>query len=106
MTNSESDDVLLSALLDEELSAEDAARLEQRIAREPQLRARLDALARTDKAVRDRYASVADEPLPQSLRELLDANAPRPTTSCPWCGRRVRRRSPCPRPWLRAWRSR
>jgi hypothetical protein len=71
MSNSESDDILLSALLDKELSAEDAARLEQRLAREPNLRARLDALGRADSAVRHRYAGVVDEPLPQPLRELL-----------------------------------
>lgn len=74
MSDNETDDVLLSALLDGELSAEEAARLEQRIAREPTLRARLDALERTDKAVRDRFAGVVDEPLPQSLRELLGAD--------------------------------
>jgi hypothetical protein len=74
MSNNEADDVLLSALLDKELSAEDAARLEQRLAREPKLRARLDSLERADSAVRDRYAGVVAEPLPQSLRELLDGN--------------------------------
>lgn len=77
MSNNESDDVLLSALLDGELSAQDAAQLEQRIAREPELRARLDALERADKAVRERYAGVVDEPLPQALRDLLGADAPR-----------------------------
>jgi hypothetical protein len=83
MSNSESDDVLLSALLDKELSAQDAARLEQRLAQEPKLRMRLDALERADSAVRRRYASVVDEPLPQSLRDLLGVNQPPPDNVVP-----------------------
>jgi hypothetical protein len=66
------DDELLSALLDGAISPEDAARLEQRIQREPALRARLDVLERANTAVRDAYAGVVDEPLPQQLLELVE----------------------------------
>jgi hypothetical protein len=67
------DDEMLSALLDGALSPEDSARLEQRLDREPALRARLDALARANTAVRDAYAGVVDEPLPKELLTLLGA---------------------------------
>jgi hypothetical protein len=65
------DDELLSALIDGALSPEDAARLEQRLDREPALRARLDALERANSVVRESYAGVVDEPLPKRVLDLL-----------------------------------
>jgi hypothetical protein len=65
------DDELLSALLDGALSHEDAAQLEHRLEREPELRARLEALERANTAVRDAYAGVVEEPLPKQLLDLL-----------------------------------
>jgi hypothetical protein len=73
----QSDDELLSALLDGALTPDDAARLEQRLERELKLRARLDALERANTAVHDAYARVVDEPLPQGMLDLLGADAGR-----------------------------
>jgi hypothetical protein len=68
---STSDDEALSALLDGALPAADAERLRQRLAQEPALQARLDALEKANAAVRDAYAGVVDEPLPSRVLELL-----------------------------------
>jgi hypothetical protein len=65
------DDELLSALLDGVLSPEEAAQLEHRLEREPKLLARFEALERANTKVRDAYAGVVDEPLPQKLVDLL-----------------------------------
>ena len=65
------DDELLSAYLDGELPPDDLARLENRLANEPELARRLERLLQADGAVRRAYQSVADEPLPSALLELL-----------------------------------
>jgi hypothetical protein len=70
---SNTDDEALSALLDGALPAEDAERLRQRLAREPALKARLDALEKADTAVRSAYMDVVDEPLPARVLELFGA---------------------------------
>ena len=69
------DDERLSALLDDALSADEARRLRERIARDPALKARMDALARADAAVRSAYSGILDEPLPARVLELLEPTA-------------------------------
>src|SRR5688572_26604292 len=65
------DDDALSALIDGALPSDEADALRARIAREPKLAARLAAMARANRAVRDAYRDVVDEPLPQRVLELL-----------------------------------
>ena len=65
------DDELLSSLLDGALSPADAVRLQQRLEREPELRARFEAFERANTTVRDAYAGVVNEPLPKELLDLL-----------------------------------
>jgi anti-sigma factor RsiW len=65
------DDEGLSALLDDELTAEDAQRLRLRLLADPALAARLEALDSATATVRGAYARVADEALPPQLLELL-----------------------------------
>lgn len=67
------DDEALSALLDGTLSSEAAAALTARLEREPELAARLEAMERASRAVRDAYRGVVDEPLPDRVLELLRA---------------------------------
>lgn len=67
-----SDGEALSALIDGALSDEQTRLLRERLAREPELAGRLASLERADSAVRARYASVVDEPLPESLLALLE----------------------------------
>jgi hypothetical protein len=65
------DDEALSGLLDDALTDDEAQRLRQRLARDPALAARLEALEKADAAVRQAYTRVADEPLPERLIGLL-----------------------------------
>ncbi|HEY8554513.1 MAG TPA: hypothetical protein VIL43_08245 [Burkholderiales bacterium] len=65
------DDEALSALIDGSLPAEQAAALEARLEREPQLAARFEAMRRADRAVRDAYRAVVEEPLPERVLDLL-----------------------------------
>lgn len=65
------DDEALSALLDGSLPDDEAAALEARLAREPEYAARFEAMRRADRAVRDAYRGVADEPLPERVLDLL-----------------------------------
>lgn len=65
------DDETLSAWLDGELTDERADELRARLDREPELAARLAQLEHTDERVRAAYAGVLDEPLPQSVLDLL-----------------------------------
>jgi anti-sigma factor RsiW len=67
------DDAALSALLDDALPPEEAERLRARLAAEPALLARFEAIQLADTGVREAYAGVADEPLPQRVLDLLDA---------------------------------
>lgn len=65
------DDEALSTLLDGELPPEEAARLRERLSREPVLAERLEQLATADAALRDACAGIIEEPLPPSVLELL-----------------------------------
>jgi anti-sigma factor RsiW len=87
------DDELLSALLDGALSPDDAARLEQRLEREPVLRARFEALQRANAMVREAYAGVVGEPLPKELLDLLAAENATAGNVVPLAGRQRRTHS-------------
>ncbi len=67
------DDEALSAFLDGELGADEAHRLRQRLARDPALAARLAVLEKANSTVREAYAPVVDERLPERLVDLLGA---------------------------------
>ena len=54
--------------------------LKRRLAVEPALAARLEELERANSALRNAYAGIAAEPLPQRVLDLIDA-APRATTA-------------------------
>jgi hypothetical protein len=67
------DDQLLSELIDGALSPGREAVLKRRLEAEPALAARLKQLERANAAVRDAYAPIAAEPLPQGVLDLIDA---------------------------------
>ena len=68
----ETDDELLSAYLDGELPADGAEKLEARLAREPALAARLEALRGTGDMAREFYSALDDKPMPASVTRLLE----------------------------------
>lgn len=68
------DDETLSAFLDGALPQAEERRLRARLAAEPELNRRLEALRRADAAVRDAYAPIVDEPLPESVVRVLGGN--------------------------------
>ncbi len=70
-TESPSDDELLSALLDNELPEAQSRALRDRLAHEPALAARLDALRDANAMVASKLAGIADEPLPAHITALL-----------------------------------
>jgi hypothetical protein len=74
-TSFSNDDEALSALIDGTLAREEAAALHGRLEREPELAARLAAMERANRAVREAYRRVVDEPLPQRTLDLLRAPA-------------------------------
>jgi hypothetical protein len=65
------DDTLLSAWLDGELPADQADAVTERLAAEPELAARLQALRAADTRFASAYASLADEPVPAHIAALL-----------------------------------
>ena len=69
------DDELLSAYLDGELPAGAAAALESRLAAEPELVARLNALTDADLRARDLYKAVDAAPMPTDITDLLQLPA-------------------------------
>lgn len=73
----ERDDELLSSLVDGELPERERIALEARLAAEPALAQRLEAMRRADRALRDSYGPVADEPLPAALLALLGRDSAR-----------------------------
>lgn len=68
------DDELLSALLDGELDEQAADVLTERLAREPALARRLEALRSANADVRAMYASIDQLPMPQGVLDLLATN--------------------------------
>jgi hypothetical protein len=70
---SNEDDELLSAFIDGMLPPGRAAVLKRRLEAEPALAARLKQLEHANAAVRDAYAPIAAEPLPQRVLDLIDA---------------------------------
>jgi hypothetical protein len=96
-----SDDELLSAYIDGVLPAPQREALARRLQREPGLASQLERLEQANRAVHAAYATAADEPLPQSVLDLLDGTeqAMRPTADVVDLG--ARRPVPPPRsfPW-------
>lgn len=74
------DNELLSAYIDGELAADDAARLAERLAIEPELMRRLEAMRSGDAAVRAVYAKLDETPLPDSVSRMLDSQREEATT--------------------------
>ncbi len=72
-TSPSSDDEALSGLIDGTLPGDEAVALRERLDREPTLAARFAAMERADRAVRDAYRDVVDEPLPERALALLRA---------------------------------
>lgn len=72
------DDSLLSAYLDGELAAEQADQLTERLAREPQLMQRLEAMRSADDATRAVFATIDDQPMPANVLEMLGAAKKKP----------------------------
>lgn len=68
-----SDDELLSAYIDGELPAAESEQLTERLAKEPALVRRLEALRSADERTRDLYAALDRAPMPQSVLDLLNA---------------------------------
>ncbi|MGB5247369.1 MAG: hypothetical protein WBN34_12540 [Woeseia sp.] len=73
------DDELLSAMLDGELDDAAADALTERLAREPALVKRLEAMRGADASVRSLFAKVDDLPMPQGIVDLLAANSAQAT---------------------------
>jgi len=94
-------DDLLSAYLDDELAPGDRARLKERLAAEPELGRRLELLRQADRAVRQAYAPIVDEPLPAALLNLLATEEVRPPPRVVPLDRAVRRRERRPAHWSR-----
>ena len=69
------DDELLSAYLDGELSPGHRAALEKRLESDPLLALRLERLGRANATLRDAYAPVVSEPLPETLLSLIRTDA-------------------------------
>jgi len=69
------DDDLLSAYLDGELPAAREAELERRLEKDPALALKLERLSAADATLRDAFASVDDEPMPQAVLDAIDAHA-------------------------------
>ncbi|HZF28005.1 MAG TPA: hypothetical protein VE907_02710 [Gammaproteobacteria bacterium] len=86
------DDEALSALLDGELDAAEAASLRRRIDREPELAARFAALEAANDRVRGAYAGVAAEPVPERVHALLDESPRAVDSVVAFAARRERRR--------------
>lgn len=66
------DDEALCAYIDGELSAEETARLTERLTKEPALLKRLETMRSADGDVRKVYASLDRQPMPKGVLDLLD----------------------------------
>ena len=69
------DDELLSAYLDGELPADREAELERRLESDPGLALRLERLSEANAMLRDAFAPVIDEPMPETVLDALGAHA-------------------------------
>ena len=65
------DDVALSAYIDGELPQDEADKLTERLATEPSLARRLEALRGTDDATRELFAKLDSMPMPPAVLDLL-----------------------------------
>lgn len=72
------DDETLMAYVDGELDAEDAARVHDAVARDPELRQRAEVFETSAQRLRDAFQHELDVPVPQSLQAVLEAAPPRP----------------------------
>lgn len=70
--NMDNRDEKLGAYMDGELSADEAAALEEELAADAGLQARLDALLATNDATRKLFAEVDKEPMPEAVLALLE----------------------------------
>lgn len=91
------DDDALSALMDGALPSDEAAVLRARLEREPALAARFASMERANRAVRDAYRDVVDEPLPERVLDLLRGPETRAANVVDLDARRTRRALPA---WL------
>lgn len=96
-TNASREDEALSALIDGTLPRDEAAALRERMTREPALAARFSAMDSANRAVRDAYRDVVDEPLPERVLELLRAPRARDVNVVALDARKRRRALPV---WL------
>lgn len=69
--NMETTDEKLGAYMDGELSADEAAALEQELAKDADLQARLDALLATNKAASTLFAELDKQPMPEAVLKML-----------------------------------
>lgn len=68
----EHDDQLLSAYLDDELSGAAAEQVARRLASEPALSQRLEAMRATDRATATAFRALDEQPIPKRVLELLE----------------------------------
>lgn len=76
-------DAELNALLDGELTAEERASIESRLAGDPDAARKASELDRISDAIRTRYVAVLDEPLPPSMQAAVAASGA-PRRASPW----------------------
>lgn len=85
------DDTLLSAYLDGELADDEADRITERLAREPELMRRLEAMKTADDATRQAFEELDEQPMPAAVLDMLGASAAaRSATVVPFPQRIVR----------------
>jgi hypothetical protein len=70
-----SDDAILSAYLDDELSGDEAGRLHDRLVGDPALARRLEEMRAANLAARSFFRAADGEPLPQGVLDLLNDEA-------------------------------
>ena len=78
------DDELLGAYTDGELSPDEAAVLEQRLAADADLQARLDALLATNDVSRRLFAEVDAQPMPEAVLNMLQEEPAKPDNVVPF----------------------
>ncbi|MDX1515210.1 MAG: hypothetical protein R3288_00140 [Woeseiaceae bacterium] len=77
MDPSTDDDTLLSAYLDGELPQHEADLITERLAREPDLMRRLEAMQAGDEATRQVFATLDERPMPQAVLDMLGGRSTR-----------------------------